>query len=384
MSTNIPRVALFLRYIGGGGAETAMIFLAHGLIEQGLKVDFVLSQAGGPHMWKIPAEARIIDLQNTGNFASLKGLVHYLRQEEPKALISAMHFNNEIAILAKRLAGVATRIVVCEQNHLSLRSNHEVRLSKRLTPLFARLSYGWADAVIAASQGVAKNLHTITGLPLEQIRVIYNPVVTPEIDLKSQEPLDHPWFADNQPPVILGVGKLEPQKDFPTLIRAFAKVRQIRPVRLVILGWGPESNRLELEALVQELKIEADVDLPGYVNNPYTYMAKAAVFVLSSRWEGFGNVVAEALAVGTPVVSTDCESGPAEILDNGRYGTLVPVGDNQALAEAILNILSGTSQSVDKSWLNNFSLSTITQQYLDVLGFLQLSKHQAQKTSQFL
>lgn len=366
--TKVPtRVALFLRYIGGGGAETAMVYLARGFVEQGLKVDFVLCQADGPHLWKIPPEVQIVDLKSTGTLSSLKALVRYLRRERPVALLSAMHFNNEIAIAARHLSGVSTRVVVCEQNHLSLRSRHETRPSKRLTPLLARLTYPWADGVVATSQGVATDLNSTIGLPLERIQVIYNPAVTPEISAKSQEPVEHPWFAATEVPVILGVGKLEPQKDFPTLIRAFAKVRQVKPARLVILGWGPDSNRSELEALIQELGIAAEVDLPGYVNNPYSYMAKASVFVLSSRWEGFGNVVAEALAVGTPVISTNCESGPAEILKNGHYGTLVSVGDSQALAEAILNVLDGETKPVPSVWLDQFSLTPITQQYLNIL-----------------
>ena len=362
-----PRVALFLRYIGGGGAETAMIHLARGMTEQGLQVDFVLSQAGGPHLWKIPPEVRIVDLKSAGNLSSLKALIQYLRQERPDALLSAMHFNNEIAIAAKHLSGISTRVVVCEQNTLSQRAGNETRLLKRLTPFFAKLAYPWADGVVAVSQGVAKDLNKILGLPIEKMQVIYNPAVTPELKAKSQEPLDHPWFAPGEPPVILGVGKLEAQKDFPTLIRAFAQVRKIQPARLVILGWGPEPEKRKLEALIHELGVEADVNLPGYVNNPFAYMSRAGVFALSSRWEGFGNVVVEALAVGTPVVSTDCESGPSEILDNGRYGTLVPVGDAQALAESILEVLGEDRKTIDCGWLDNFTLSTITKQYLNVL-----------------
>jgi glycosyltransferase involved in cell wall biosynthesis len=371
MGKRLVRVALFLRYIGGGGADLAMAYLARGFIEQGLNVDFVLSQAGGPHQWKIPTAARIIDLGSFGNWNSLKALVSYLRQEKPTALLSALHFNNEIAIAAKYLAGVSTRVVVCEQNHLSQRSRHEKQLFKRMTPLLAKVSYPFADEIVAISKGVAQDLAQITGLSLERFRVIYNPAIVPELTIKAQEPIEHPWFSEGEPPVILGIGKLEPQKDFPTLLKAFAQVRQVKPARLVILGWGPDANRLELEALARELQVADDVSFPGYVNNPHAYMARAAVFTLSSRWEGFGNVVAEALAIGTPVVSTDCESGPAEILDQGKYGKLVPVGDSQALAEAILATLAtGRSQQTDPTWLERFSLPVITQQYCDVLGIV--------------
>jgi glycosyltransferase involved in cell wall biosynthesis len=161
------------------------------------------------------------------------------------------------------------------------------------------------------------------------------------------------------------VGRLEQQKDFPTLIHAFAKVRQMQTAKLVILGSGREEKKLL--SLVNELDLSEDVAMLGFVENPYAYMAKSAIFVLSSAWEGFGNVVAEALAAGAPVVSTNCPSGPAEILDNGKYGELVSVGDSQAMAEAILRVLLGEIKSVDSDWLEQFKLETVAQKYLDVL-----------------
>ncbi len=375
MSQPSTRIALFLRYFGGGGADLAMAYLARGFVEQGFQVDFVLSQSGGNHLWKIPPEVRIVDLASPNNGATLKALIQYLQQERPAALLSALHFTNEIAVLAKRLAGVPTRVVVCEQNTLSQRSRHETKLSKRLTPWLARLTYPLADAVVAVSHGVAQDLSQTLGLSENRVQVIYNPAVTPELTAKAQEPIDHPWFAPGEPPVILGVGKLEPQKDFPTLIRALAAVHQHHPARLMILGWGPDENRWQLEELIQSLGLTADVALPGYVNNPFAYMAKAAVFALSSRWEGLPFVLVEAMAVGTPVVATNCESGPDEILAHGKYGELVPVGDSQALADAILNTLSQPRQAIDPAWLEQFSLAPITQQYLEVLGVSQKTDH---------
>ena len=165
--------------------------------------------------------------------------------------------------------------------------------------------------------------------------------------------------------MVLGVGRLEQQKDFPTLIHAFAKVRQMQTAKLVILGSGREEKKLL--SLVDELKLNEDVAMLGFVDNPYAYMAKSAVFVLSSAWEGFGNVIVEAMAVGTPVVSTNCPNGPEEILDNGKYGELVSVGDSQAMAEAILRVLLGEIKSVDSDWLEQFKLETVAQKYLDVL-----------------
>jgi glycosyltransferase involved in cell wall biosynthesis len=240
------------------------------------------------------------------------------------------------------------------------------QVSSRLAPLTARIFYPWADGIVTVSQGVAKDLAQITGLPLERIRVIYNPVITPELREQTKETTDHPWFAPGEPPVVLGAGRLVEQKDFPTLIRAFAQVRRVRPARLIILGSGREQKRLE--ALVQDLSIEEDVGWLGFVKNPFAYMAHSAVFVLSSAWEGLPTVLIEAMAAGASVVSTNCESGPAEILDNGKYGSLVAVGNSEAMAEAILNVLSSTSKPVDSCWLDQFTLETATQKYLDMLG----------------
>jgi glycosyltransferase involved in cell wall biosynthesis len=240
------------------------------------------------------------------------------------------------------------------------------QVSSRLAPLTARIFYPWADGIVTVSQGVARDLAQITGVPLERIQVIYNAVLTPELRESTKEPMNHPWFAPGEPPVVLGAGRLVEQKDFPTLIRAFAQVRRVRPARLIILGSGREQKRLE--ALVQELSIKEDVGWVGFVKNPFAYMAHSAVFVLSSAWEGLPTVLIEAMAAGASVVSTNCESGPAEILDNGKYGSLVAVGNSEAMAEAILNVLSSTSKSVDSCWLDQFTLETATQKYLDLLG----------------
>ena len=237
MSQITPCVALFYGFLGGGGIERVMMNLAHSLTERGIKVDLVLSHTGeGSHLWLVPPEVRIVDLGTRRLFMSLPGLMRYLRRERPEYLLPAGHYCNEVALLAKRLSGVSTRIVVSEHNQLSQATRHATRLKERLTPLVARHFYPWADGIVAVSQGVAKDLASMTGLPLEYIRVIYNPVVSPELLESAKEPIDHPWFSPGEPPVILGVGKLEEQKDFPNLIRAFAQVRSVRQARLVFLG----------------------------------------------------------------------------------------------------------------------------------------------------
>ncbi len=366
-----PRITFFIGAFGGGGIERVTAHLADGLVQRGINVDLVVDKVmDESHLLRLPPEVRIVNLKVPRLYMSLPNLVHYLQQEQPVALLSSSHYMNEIALLGRRLSGVSTRLVVSEHNQLSKTVGNATKLKDRLTPFFARHLYPWADGILAVSQGVAEDLSLMANLPLERIQVIYNPVITPDLLESAKAPVDHPWFAPGEPPVLLGVGKLEEQKDFPNLIRAFAQVRQVRPARLMILGWGPD--RPQLEALVQELGLEADVAMPGYQKNPYAYMAKSAVFVLSSAWEGLPTVLIEAMATGVPVVSTDCKSGPAEILDNGKYGFLTPVGDSNALATAILNTLSGVSNSVDPAWLKQFDLETATQQYLKILGIAEM------------
>jgi glycosyltransferase involved in cell wall biosynthesis len=364
-------IAIFLRGLYGGGAEKAMLNLARGFIDRGLQVDLVLARAAGPYLSQVQPELRIVDLKAEWMPSSLPKLTRYLQRARPTALLAALHYPCEIALWAKRLAGVSTRVIVSEHNHLSLEAKRIPQWSVRATPAAARMFYPWADGIVAVSQGVADDLAQITRLSRDRIHVIYNPIVLPEVFTLAQEPVMHHWFNPGEPPVVLAVGRLSPQKDFPTLIRAFTQVRKVRPARLVILGDGPEYE--QLIALVNQLGLADDVALLGFVQNPYAYMAKAGVFVLSSAWEGLGNVLVEAMAVGTPVVSTNCESGPAEILAQGKYGVLTPVGDSAAIAAAILEVLSNSCQKPDLQWLGQFTLEHCTQQYLDVLGMSDIS-----------
>ncbi|MDJ0634991.1 MAG: glycosyltransferase [Xenococcaceae cyanobacterium MO_188.B29] len=373
------RLAIFRRDLMGGGAERVLINLASCFTANGLEVDLVLSRAEGPLLESVSSQVRIIDLKASAydkgkrfrlptsfsSLSSLPKLVNYLRQEKPKALLAASHYSNEIAILAKFLARVPTKIVISEHIALSVQAKQVEQISSRFAPITARLLYRLADGIIAVSEGVAKDLAQITKIPLERIQVIYNPVITPELLAKAQESIEHPWFAPGEPPVILGVGRLVKQKDFSTLIKAFAQVQAINPSRLVILGSGREQKALQ--SLIKELALEDKVALLGFVNNPSAYMAKASVFVLSSLWEGLPTVLIESMAVGTPIVSTDCESGPREILDCGQYGYLVPVGDQQAIADAIVKVLSGQSQSLDSNWLEQFKLESVTKKYMNIL-----------------
>ena len=342
-----------------------MLSLANGFAERGVSVDLVLVRAEGPYLTDVKNSVNIVDLNATRVATSLPGLVRYLRSARPTALLSAMGHANVLAALALWLARVQSRLVVSE--HLTSRVSgvKPTRARERLMPLLMRYSYGRADGVVAVSKGVADDLSAHIDFPREKIRVIYNPVVSEELLQQSTAPLDHPWFARGEPPVVLGVGRLTSQKDFATLIRAFANVCTQRPARLVILGEG--EDRAELEALVDALNLHDFVALPGFVANPICYMRHAAVFALSSAWEGFGNVLVEAMACGTQVVATNCPSGPSEILENGRWGRMVPVGDVSQLAHAILQTLDDPHPPDVARRALDFRVDVAVDAYRDVL-----------------
>ncbi|NEP56468.1 MAG: glycosyltransferase [Symploca sp. SIO2G7] len=375
MSKNTS-VSLFVPNLDGGGAERVMMHLAEGFAKHGLKVDLVVAKAEGAYLSKIPKEVRLIDLKSKSPVILFKTLAlkRYLQREQPTFLLSTLDILSS-ATWGKILAGVPTKVVMCVQTNLSQQfQDRHGKLMRKVKSYLVRLFYPWADKIVAASKGVAEDVAQMANIPLQDMRVIYNPVVTSNFFERVEEPIAHPWFAPGEPPVLLGVGRIVKQKDFLTLVRAFALVRKHRQVRLMILGDVDEREPLikpQIEAMLRELGIEDEVAMPGFVENPYAYMARAAVFVLSSIYEGFGNVVAEAVAAGTPVASTDCESGPAEILGYGKYGKLAPVGDFEALADAITQMLDHpTDSKILKERGQEFSVDRVVEQYLEVLNSL--------------
>jgi glycosyltransferase involved in cell wall biosynthesis len=276
-----------------------------------------------------------------------------------------MSHANLIALWAARLARQATPVVVTEHDTMSRSTRDQGRISRSLLPILLRTFYPWASEVVAVSRGAADDLARASGLPRDRVQVVYNPVITTSILSQAQQPLDHPWFEPGQPPVILGVGRLTRQKDFPTLIRAFAEVRRRHPARLLILGEGVD--RPALEDLIRELGLGGHAALPGFQGNAMAYMARSALFVLSSAWEGLPTVLIEALAAGTKVVSTDCPSGPREILQNGRLGALVPVGDATALASAMLAALEQPGSNLPPDALAPYTMDAAVNHYLQLI-----------------
>jgi glycosyltransferase involved in cell wall biosynthesis len=355
-------IAFFLVDLGGGGAEKVMLSLANGFANKGLKIDLVLVRLEGDYLSLISPDIRVINFNSSRLITSLPLLIKYLRENRPKVLISALEDPNSVAIIAKKLARVETRVIVTIHNPISPTCRESTQLKRKLTPFFIRWLFPLADAVVSVSQGVSDDVKLLSGLSPEKLTVIYNPIFTPELLAKFHQPVDHSWLSEHQPPVILGVGRLSREKDFPTLINAFALVRKKYPVKLIILGQGEELENLK--NLVAELRLVDDVDFVGFVANPYAYMAKAKMLVMTSLFEGFGNALVEGMLAGIPVISTDCVSGPSEILAGGKYGKLVAVGDDRSLATAMIETLANP---LDPDFLQQrgkeFSLETALVKY---------------------
>jgi glycosyltransferase involved in cell wall biosynthesis len=333
------RIALVTSAMEGGGAQRAFAKLASGIAAADRDVDLVLGRAQGPYLAEVSPDVRVVDLGVRRFAHAVVPLARYLRRTRPIAVYSALDYVNVVTVMAHALARVDARLVVSERNTLSVAAMNATGPSTRWMPKIVRLVYPRADAVVAVSQGVADDLVMRCGLAADSVHVLDNPVVTPEMLRMRDEPVTHPWLLDRAAPVVLAAGRLVPQKDFALLLEAFATVRRTRAARLVVLGDGP--LRPELERQAHALGIAADVSLPGFCANPYPMMAAADVFVLSSRWEGSPGALIEAMACGARVVATDCPSGPRQVLDGGRYGRLVPVGDTSALAEGIDDALAG-------------------------------------------
>lgn len=356
------RLALYLPTLRFGGVERVALNLASGFLARGAAVDLVAADAAGELASQIPASARLIDLRSRRVLTSLPGLARYLRRECPDAVIGMMEHCSVVALVARRLAGSRAKVVTTSHTNLSQTLALARRIRERALPSVMRWLFPSADAVVAVSDGVAADLER--HVPGVRPITIYNPVLSLDFRILADEPFDHPWFGSAAPPVILGVGRLVAQKDFETLLRSFAMVRAQRPVRLLVLGEGPDRQRLE--ALAHELGVEQEVSLPGYVKNVYPFMKRAAVFVLASRWEGFGLVLVEALASGTKVIST--ESGPREILQNGRLGELVSPGDAEKMARAILQALDSPPRPVPPEALLPYTTEAATARYAALLG----------------
>lgn len=351
-------VALFTGSLAGGGAERVFVTLANEMARQGLKVDLVLVKAEGPYLSHVDDSVRLVNLSVSRTVFALPALVRYLRRSKPDALLSGLPVPNMIAVLAAALSRGNVKTVISEHSTISQSLGTNPKGSVLLTLM--RLIYPHANERVAVSSGAASDLEKELGLARGSVRTIYNPVVSPDLCANASAEVDWPFEG----PVILAAGRLDHAKDYPTLLRSFARLLAKRPATLVILGEGP--LRTELTELADELGVSQHVIMPGFANNPYAWMRRADLFVMSSSREGFGNVLVEAMACGTPVISTDCPHGPSEILEGGKWGGLVRVGDDAALSEMMEEGLAGKiPPAPDRA--AQFSVASSLSKYVDLI-----------------
>ena len=395
MTAKPKHVAFLLNDFALGGAERVVIALCNALAERGLRVELLLSKKQGPLIgalsdavdvtllpaagrWRwMPAIAKLgktspalrayLFAQSPPGFVRrLPTLRDYLQKERPDALFSTLTGNNLLAVWAAQLAKVPTRIVLRIATTLSVDFAQDQKASPTALPTLLRHWYPQAHGIVCVSQGVKRDLESFVGRPIQSAETIYNPLDLERIARLSKAPVAHPWLNGNGPDCIVALGRLEPAKDYATLLRAFARLSAERPARLIILGEGRQ--RETLTALARELGVAERVDLHGDVANPFPFLACADLYVLSSAYEGCPNALMEAMASGCRVVSTDCPSGPRELLQDGAIGPLVPVGDADALAAAMESQLAEPpAPERVKARAAEYDLPSVVQRYLEVL-----------------
>ena len=359
----MKKVALYIPSMNGGGAERVMLALANGLAEKDIQVDLVLNKMDGTYLKHTSAKVNVVSLESSRALHSILPLAKYLRKEKPDVILSAMNYVNIVTVLAQLASGSNSKVVLSEHSVFTESKKSIGRVKGYILTSLMRWAYKRPHAIVAVSNGVADSLVEELNINRHKIKTIYNPIFSENLVNLSKESLSHPW-ANSSLPLVLGVGRLTFQKDFKTLIYAFKKVREKKNYNLVILGEGEQ--RPELEELINSLDLKNNVKLLGFVDNPYAWMSHAAVFVLSSINEGFGNVIVEAMACGTPIVSTDCPSGPSEILGRGLWGGLVPPGNPDLLAQAIINTVDNPIQIDITTRAQFFSVDKAVNQYLDI------------------
>jgi len=362
----MKRLAVLISFSGDGGVERMVANLCAEFARE-VQVDLLAIKSAGGHASRIPETVNLIQLKAGHSWTSPPEIARYLRKARPDAMLVAKDRAGRAAVRAKRIAGVDTPIYVRLGTNLSAALERKDPLSRWLRTAPMRRIYAQTAGVVAVSQGVKEDTMRVTGLPDARVHVIRNPVITARLDAQAAAPVPHPWLEDRSSPLIAGMGRLTQQKDFPTLLRAFAALQAHTPSRLVLLGDG--KDRDALKALATQLGVAERVLFAGFQTNPYAWLARADLFVLSSAWEGSPNALTEALALGVPSVSTDCPSGPIEILDRGRYGPLVAVGDHAALAVAMRETLAAPlPPETLKQAVDEYRATTSARRYLELMG----------------
>jgi len=362
------RISILLPDLAGGGAERLHVHLANDWSSRGIPVDFALMRHAGDLLGILSENVSVHDLRAPRVRSLLAPLARYLRRVRPTVTVAAMWPLTSIAVAAWTLAGRPGRLFLSDHSQLSVAAVQEIRVPHWILSSTMRLTYPRASGVVAVSAGVKEDMCALARLEDSLVRVIYNPAATGLPYQRGSDRDRASLWGSGAARHILSVGTLKAQKDHATLLKAISLVRREIDVRLTILGEG--ALRGDLEDLVRDLDLTGIVNLPGFVLDPYPWYQTADLFVLSSRWEGFGNVLVEALECGVPVVSTDCTSGPAEILDQGRYGRLVPIQNPEMMAAAILASLKETHDPHHlRVRAQDFSVRAISDQYLQYFAW---------------
>ena len=335
-----PKKLLFvISSLCGGGAERVVIHQINHLNKDKYDIFLVIFENKLDYRKDLVSPVRIVCLYKKSRWDFFK-LILQLRglicDYKPAVVISSLNYTNIVTVLASMFMKRKFRVILCEQNY-PRKYLSEVRLGY-LKKWLMKLTYRKADGIVSVSKGIKRVLVEDFNIRSEKIITIYNPISLETVREESQKEIEHPFFKDKNAQVIISAGRLVEQKRFDRLLRAFSLVRiKQEKVHLIILGKGP--LRKELEALSSQLNINKCVDFVGFKSNPYAWISKADLFVLSSDFEGFPMVLLEAMACGTAVISTDCPSGPGEIITNGENGMLTPLADEKTLSEAILVLL---------------------------------------------
>ncbi|MDB5266116.1 MAG: hypothetical protein JWM39_829 [Parcubacteria group bacterium] len=379
------KIALCISAFHAGGGERVMITVANELAARGHSIDLLVLKSVGPYASHVTSSVRVIPLDASRMLFSLPKLVSYLKDQKPNSLMALDEYSHLLSLAARYISKSDTRIVLRVGNMFTEVFKRYEGIKGRTLEFLIRRWYRYADGIIAVSQGVKDDIVALTHIASEHVTVIYHPKDIVRIQALAEEPVDFAWIANKTVPVFIASGRLNAQKNFPLLLRAFARVQNDMPSRLIILGAGREEEALR--NIVRELRIENEVSFSGYIDNPYAWLAKGTVFVSTSLWEGMPNALIEAMICGLPVISSDCASGPREVLapdtdyrarrtagwEEAEYGILTAVNDEQALVEAMQKlgsdeILRATYAKKGIERGRDFSMETILPAYEKALG----------------
>lgn len=364
----VKQVLIFRPTLADGGADRVTVTVLQHLDRSRFAPSLALVRRTGVLVDEVPRDVPVIDLGAPRLATAVPYLARAIRELRPDVVLCTAGGANVVAVAAHRLAGSKARLVLSERNALRRSNLSGMRIAVELR--LKRFAYRRADLVTAVSEGVADDLVELLALDRRRVQVVYNPLIADDLAVRASEPVAHPWFAEPDP-VLLAVGRLVEAKDYPTMLDVLAAVRRSTAARLIVLGEGP--LRGELEARARAMGLGDAVAFLGFDRNPYRYMKRARLLIQSSRAEGLPGTLVQSLACGTPVVATDCDHGPREVVRDGVDGFLVPVGDSGALAARVVELLRdgalrGRLGAAGAEGARRFSIASSMQRYHTAIG----------------